>query len=145
MQRVSGGVRYNVLYLHAEQDWVQQCGRRERAAQGEQLPSQPEMPLLPDHHYRRFFLAFVRTHALKHGIRPTGEPQSFWSKIATHAAAVYAVSLTACLPGANCPFPGQPLDNCMNNTGTVGDSLQVHSVDTKVGCLCCQAEFADAE
>lgn len=48
---------------------------------------------------------------------------------------LYAVSLTACLSAANCPFPGQQLDNCMNNTGTVGDSLQVHSVDTQVGCL----------
>lgn len=45
MQSVSGDGRYNVLYLHAEQDWVQQCARQERAGQGEQLPLQPAMPL----------------------------------------------------------------------------------------------------
>jgi hypothetical protein len=44
MQRLSAGGLYNVLYLHAEQDWVQQCARWERATRGEQLPLQLPCP-----------------------------------------------------------------------------------------------------
>ncbi|KAI7845916.1 hypothetical protein COHA_000462 [Chlorella ohadii] len=63
MQRQSADGLYNVLYLHAEQDWVQQCVR--------------------------------------------------WERIG----------------------PGARLDNCMNNTRTVGMSLRVHNVDTQVPLL----------
>lgn len=37
MQRQSADGLYNVLYLHAEQDWVRQCARWELASPGEQL------------------------------------------------------------------------------------------------------------
>lgn len=38
LQSLSGGGQYNVLLLHADQDWVQQCAQWERAKRGEHRP-----------------------------------------------------------------------------------------------------------
>lgn len=100
LQSLSGGGQYNVLFLHAEQDWVQQCAQWERANRGEHRP--PSCPCR---------------------ILNIASESNDWASEHT--------SVLTCrkLP----PPAGRLLDNCVNNTATVGDSLRVHNVDAQVG------------